>query len=177
MPIYECHCEPCRITFEIFAPVNEANRTRPCPRCARPARRVVSAFAIGNAKVAADSASADSFISPPRGPRHSHASHAPDENSSRGRAGRPTLPDFARLCWMDDRSAERFAAYKLGRGAEYDDKSAVREDLRRKRGLPAEPPADQSHSPVAQMVARKKGEQAKKAAKMIKLGPSDAPQQ
>jgi hypothetical protein len=78
---------------------------------------------------------------------------------------------------MDDRSAERFAAYKLGRGAEYDDKAAVREDLRKKRGLPAEPPVDQSHSPVARMVARKKSEQAKKAAETIKLGASDAPQQ
>jgi putative FmdB family regulatory protein len=177
MPIYECHCERCRITFEILAPVNEANRARPCPQCARPARRVVSAFAIGNAKVVADNAPADSFTSPPTRPRHSHASLAPHENSRQGRAGRPTLPDFARLCWMDDRSAERFAAYKLGRGAEYDDKAAVREDLRKKRGLPAEPPVDQSHSPVARMVARKKSEQAKKAAETIKLGASDAPQQ
>ena len=76
---------------------------------------------------------------------------------------------------MDDRSAERFAAYKLGRGAEYDDKSAAREDLRKKRGLPAAAPADQSYSPVAQMVARKKAEQAKKAAKTPKPGASEAP--
>ena len=52
MPIYECSCEACGITFEILAPVSEANRKRPCPRCARPSRRVVSAFAIGNAQSA-----------------------------------------------------------------------------------------------------------------------------
>ncbi len=66
---------------------------------------------------------------------------------------------------MDDRSAERFAAHKLGRGAEYDDKSAAREYLRKKRGLPSIPAPDQSNSPVAAMVARKKAEQGKKAAK------------
>jgi len=75
---------------------------------------------------------------------------------------------------MDDRSAERFAAYKVGQGAEYDDKSAAREDLRKKRGLPPAPPPDQSHSPVAAMVARKKAEQAKKAAKVPKAGASAA---
>ena len=66
--------------------------------------------------------------------------HAHNGHSHQRRPGRPTVPDFARLCWMDDRSAERFAAYKLGRGAEYDDKSAAREDLRKKRGLPAVAP-------------------------------------
>lgn len=85
------------------------------------------------------------------------------------------MPDFARLCWMDDRSAERFAAYKLGRGAEYDDKAAAGEELRKKRGLPATPPADEKNSPVARMVARKKAEQAKKAAKTIKTGTPGAP--
>jgi hypothetical protein len=87
------------------------------------------------------------------------------------------VPDFARLCWMDDRSAERFAAYKLGRGAEYDDKSAAIEERRKQRGLPAPPAPDQSNSPVARMVARKKAEQAKKAAKEVKAGaPGASPQ-
>jgi hypothetical protein len=71
---------------------------------------------------------------------------------------------------MDDRSAERFAAHKLGRGAEYDDKSAAREDLRKKRGLPPTPAPDQSNSPVAAMVARKKAERAKNAVKALKSG-------
>jgi putative FmdB family regulatory protein len=167
MPIYECSCEACRITFEILAPVSEANRKRPCPRCARPARRVVSSFAIGG--TAADRASASTTA-----PSHAHAGHVHNGRAHPGRAGRPVVPDFARLCWMDDRSAERFAAYKLGRGAEYDDKSAASEELRKQRGLPAPPAPDQINSPVARMVARKKADQAKKAAKNVKIGPPAA---
>jgi len=174
MPIYECSCEACGITFEILAPVSEANRKRPCPRCTRLARRVVSAFAIGNASAPRESAPGDASAPPQVHPGHSHAGHAHQANSRLGRPRRPTVPDFARLCWMDDRSAERFAAYKVGQGAEYDDKSAAREDLRKKRGLPPAPPPDQSHSPVAAMVARKKAEQAKKAAKVPKAGASAA---
>jgi hypothetical protein len=71
---------------------------------------------------------------------------------------------------MDDRSAERFAAYKLGRGAEYDDKSAAVEEQRKQRGLPAPPAPDQSNSPVARMVSRKKPQQAQKVAKAVKPG-------
>ena len=167
MPIYECSCEACGITFEILAPVSEANRKRPCPRCARPAPRVVSAFAIGNARALAESAPAHSTTPSPADSHHSHAGHAPHANAQPGRRSRPTIPDFARLCWMDDRSAERFAAYKLGRGAEYDDKSAAREDLRKKRGLPPTPAPDTSNSPVAAMVARKKAEQKKQAARVV----------
>jgi putative FmdB family regulatory protein len=173
MPIYECSCEACGITFEILAPVSEANRKRPCPRCARPARRVVSPFAIGSARALAESAAAhasapspaDAKHSHPGHAKHSHAVHAHHPNAQPGRRSRPTVPDFARLCWMDDRSAERFAAYKLGRGAEYDDKSAAREDLRKKRGLPPAPSPDTSNSPVVAMVARKKAEQKKQAAR------------
>lgn len=191
MPIYECSCEACGITFEILAPVSEANRKRPCPRCARPAPRVVSAFAIGNARALAESAAASATTPSRADAQHSHASHAqhqraghahsshvshanhqhaghaPHANAQPGRRSRPTVPDFARLCWMDDRSAERFAAYKLGHGAEYDDKSAAREDLRKKRGLPPTPAPDTSNSPVAAMVARKKAEQKKQAARVV----------
>lgn len=175
MPIYECNCEACRITFEILAPVSEANRRQPCPRCARPARRVVSAFAIGAANAGADR---ESPVAPGQGPAgHAHDGHAHPGRAHQGRAGRPVVPNFARLCWMDDRSAERFAAYKLGRGAEYDDKSAVSNELRKKRGLPAPPVPDQSNSPVARMVARKKADQAKKAAKAVKAGAPSASQQ
>jgi len=168
MPIYECSCAACGITFEILAPVSEANRKRPCPRCARPARRVVSAFAIGGARAANEGAATNSAASSLVSPQRSHAGHAHHSNAQPWRRKRPTVPDFARLCWMDDRSAERFAAYKLGRGAEYDDKSAAREDMRKKRGLPPSPAPDTSNSPVTAMVARKKAEQAKKAAKAIK---------
>jgi hypothetical protein len=52
---------------------------------------------------------------------------------------------------MDDRSASRLAAYRSGRGAEYDDTVAAREELRGKQG---ESPAkagheSHSHSPLA----------------------------
>jgi putative FmdB family regulatory protein len=168
MPIYECSCEACGITFEILAPANEACRKRPCPRCARPSRRVISAFAIGSAKTTADAAAVNSAML-------AHAGHSHHANAQPGRRSRPTVPDFARLCWMDDRSAERFAAYKLGRGAEYDDKSAAREDLRKRRGLAPTPAPDQSNSSVAAMVARKKAAQAKKAAKAVKGEPLTTP--
>jgi putative FmdB family regulatory protein len=177
MPIYECNCQACGITFEILAPVSEANRKRPCPRCARLARRVVSAFAIGNASAPHENAAANASATSPAHPGHSHSGHAHHGNPLRGRPRRPTVPDFARLCWMDDRSAERFAAYKVGQGAEYDDKSAARDELRKKRGLPPVSAPDQGHSPVAAMVARKKAEQAKKAAKSLKVAaPGAAPQ-
>lgn len=62
-----------------------------------------------------------------------------------------TVPPAARLCWMDDRSAARFAAYKHGRGAEYDDKVSADEELRKKRGTPPENLGSRSHkhSPLA----------------------------
>jgi putative FmdB family regulatory protein len=174
MPIYECSCDACGVTFEILARVSKANRKRPCPRCARPARRVISAFAIGSARGDADGAAVNSARPSPADPKHSHAGHAHHANAQPERRNRPKVPDFARLCWMDDRSAERFAAYKLGRGAEYDDKSAAREDLRKKRGLPPTPVPDTSNSPVAAMVARKKAKQKKQSAETAK-GPSPTP--
>lgn len=176
MPIYECSCESCGITFEVLAPVSEANRKRPCPQCVRPARRVVSSFAIGAAGAADRESLAAPAASSPGTAAHAHHGHTHPGNGNSGRRGRPPVPDFARLCWMDDRSAERFAAYKLGRGAEYDDKSAAKEELRKQRGLPA-PAPDQSNSPVARMVTRKKADQAKKAAKAAKAAAPGAPPQ
>ena len=121
---------------------------------------MVSAFAIGGAR-ASNERPAPSTDAPSQG--HAGHAHHGQATAPNGRVRRPVIPEFARLCYMDDRSAERFAAYKLGRGAEYDDKSAASEELRKKRGLPAPPAPDQSHSPVAQLVARKKAQQAKKA--------------
>jgi hypothetical protein len=37
------------------------------------------------------------------------------------------VPSFARPCAMDNFSASRFAAHKLGRGAEFEDKIGARE--------------------------------------------------
>ena len=70
------------------------------------------------------------------------------------------VPPAARLCWMDDRSAARFGAHKLGRGAEYDDKIAARQELRKQRGIPDESSGSQphEHSPLADpaVLARRK---------------------
>jgi hypothetical protein len=62
-----------------------------------------------------------------------------------------SVPPAARLCWMDDRSAARFAAYKHARGAEYDDKVSAREELQKKREIPQENLGSRSdkHSPLA----------------------------
>ena len=50
------------------------------------------------------------------------------------------LPSFARPCAMDDYSATRLAAHKVGRGAEFEDKMATRELDRAARGEPAAKP-------------------------------------
>jgi hypothetical protein len=55
------------------------------------------------------------------------------------------VPPPARLCWMDDRSAARYAAYKHGRGAEYDDKTQAREEAKKKRDEPPSKPAPAAH--------------------------------
>ncbi|MGH8013264.1 MAG: hypothetical protein ACREQ4_12260 [Candidatus Binataceae bacterium] len=62
---------------------------------------------------------------------------------------------------MDDKSAQRFAAYKAGRGHEYDDRQAAHQELTKQRGEPLE--TTQSDSPVARILARKKAQEAAKA--------------
>jgi hypothetical protein len=75
------------------------------------------------------------------------------------------VPNVARPCWMDDRSAARFAAYKHGRGAEYDDVMAARAERRRQTGT-AEKPARLHHghshaeSPLADPAVRARREAA-----------------
>lgn len=44
------------------------------------------------------------------------------------------LPNAARLCAMDDYSATRLAAHKVGRGSEFDDKMATRKERQVARG-------------------------------------------
>ncbi|MGH7917616.1 MAG: FmdB family zinc ribbon protein [Candidatus Binataceae bacterium] len=152
MPIYECHCGACDLDFEALAPLTEASRSRPCPQCGRMARRVISGFAIGSPapsnKAAADGAS------------HPH----------RASAASPVIPAFARPCWMDDKSAQRFAAYKVGRGHEYDDRQTVHQELRVQRGEPPEPV--QADSPVAKMLARKKAREVGKAESKETVAPA-----
>jgi putative FmdB family regulatory protein len=120
MPLYECRCERCELTFEVLAPLSSSGlRSRPCPNCGRAARRIISAVAFtveGGAR----------------------ASSTPDVTQLK-------VPPAARLCWMDDRSASRYAAYKHGRGAEYEDKTLARDEARKKRGEPPAKPAAAAH--------------------------------
>ena len=134
MPLYECHCERCELTFEVLAPLSSSGmKSRPCPSCGRSARRVMSAVAF----------------TVEGGMR---ASSVPDVTQLK-------VPPPARLCWMDDRSAARYAAYKHGRGAEYDDKTKAREEAQKKRAEPPPKPAAASHphahahSPLEKAVA------------------------
>ena len=126
MPIYECHCLGCDLTFEVLAPLSRAGRRHPCPRCNRPAPRIASAFAI------ASGASA-------REPKtETGAAKMPAASKT------PPLclrhPNVPMLCHMEPKAAARWLARYNGRVAEYDDRQGAREDLRRKRGLPPEPP-------------------------------------
>lgn len=135
MPIYECHCTGCDLTFEVLAPLSRAGRRHPCPRCDRPARRIASAFAIAS------------------------GASAREQKADPGASGLPAAskppplclryPNVPMLCHMEPNAGARWLARYNGRGAEYDDKQGAREDLRRKRGLPPEPPplpSEHSHS-------------------------------
>ncbi|HLK85209.1 MAG TPA: zinc ribbon domain-containing protein [Candidatus Binataceae bacterium] len=120
MPLYECRCERCELTFEVLAPLSSSGlKSRPCPQCGRAARRIISAVAFtveGGTRAGA----------------------VPDVTQLK-------VPPPARLCWMDDRSAARYAAYKHGRGAEYDDKMHEREERGKKRGDPHAKTAASTH--------------------------------
>lgn len=119
MPLYESWCANCETTFERLAPVSAARNRLHCPRCGRRSPRIASAFAIavGRHRVERSTRSKSSVFEAP-----------------------PRIPSFARLCGMDDESAARLAAHKAGRGAEYEDKLAAREESRRKLGAPSSTP-------------------------------------
>jgi hypothetical protein len=61
------------------------------------------------------------------------------------------VPPPAQLCWMDERSNARYAAYLHGRGAEYDDTVAARAELASKRGTSTDQAVApiKSHSPLS----------------------------
>lgn len=114
MPIYEWRCADNGHLFEVLRSVGAANRKQSCPSCGAKSERVISTFAI-------------------RG--------APENPTSAERAvlsatdvTKLKLPNYARLCGMDDYSATRIAAHKAGRGAEFDDKVATRALKRTARG-------------------------------------------
>ncbi len=115
MPIYEWQCGEGHF-FEVLATSSAAHRRQRCPRCGGKAERVISTFAIhGGAPIATASERA--------------AARDVDVTSLK-------LPNFARLCGMDDYSATRLAAHKVGRGSEFDDKMAARRERQAARGQP-----------------------------------------
>jgi putative FmdB family regulatory protein len=116
MPIYEWQCGGGH-SFEELAAASAANQRRRCPSCGGRSERVISTFAIhGSAPIATASERA--------------AARDVDVTSLK-------LPNAARLCGMDDFSATRLAAHKIGRGAEFDDKMATRKERQTARGLPS----------------------------------------
>lgn len=147
MPIYEWNCIRCDFGFEGLAAVSEANSPRACPECGDPAERIISACVIAAPGMRAE-----------RDGQASTAQHGHPHAHGHGR--RSPIPEPARLCWMDDKSAERFAAYKSGRGNEYDDKQAAKTEISKRRGEPQPSPPDITNSPVARALARKKTEEA-----------------
>ena len=143
MPLYEWECLACGLTFEELAPASDSRVERPCPSCGRPSPRVVSTFAIATAP----------------GTRPATAAPQP---------GTPKVPMCLKyphiplMCHMDQKTAERAVAYAYGRGAEYDDKTAAREELRNKRGEPPPPQTaaaahSHAHNPRRHRVAEPAG--------------------
>ena len=115
MPIYEWQCGEGHF-FEVLASANAANKRPRCPSCGAKSERVISTFAIhGGAPIATASERA--------------AARDVDVTGLK-------LPNFARLCGMDDYSATRLAAHKAGRGAEFDDKMAGRKERQAARDQP-----------------------------------------
>ena len=129
MPLYEYLCEGCRASFEaLVARSASPHSSQACPQCGGDSRRILSVVNFGMERP------------------------APSSLPARGAEGRPEVTSLrlappARLCWMDDQSAARLAAYKVGRGAEYDDTVAARAERATQRGEPPLPA--HSHSPLA----------------------------
>src|SRR5215469_15141515 len=107
MPIYEWQCGEGHV-FEMLTPAGASKRGQPCPNCGARSERVISTFAIHGGPPVATA---------------SERAAARDVDVTKLK-----LPNFARLCGMDDYSATRLAAQKVGRGAEFDDKMAARKE-------------------------------------------------
>jgi putative FmdB family regulatory protein len=136
MPLYEYFCDDCGISFEALVVLSTSHASNQnCPACGERSRRILSAVNVATERRTPL-------------PMRARDDGKPDVTSLR-------LPPAARLCWMDDRSAARLAAYKAGRGAEYDDTIAARQELASQRGdgesaKPAHP--SHSHSPLSDPV-------------------------
>jgi len=132
MPLYEYHCLSCDLIFEEIAPLSDAPKKKPCPECTRKAPRTVSAFAIVS------------------GGNGHHDEATPVTTAPRD--ARPLCMKYSGVplsCHMDEPSLKRFVAHKQGRGAEYDDKTAIAAETRKQRGIPepvyAKPSHDHDH--------------------------------
>jgi hypothetical protein len=105
--------------------VGAARKHHACPECGRLSARIASAFAI----VAGGSDMRDT-----------RSENGMEKLAARVKPkGLPLClqsPHIPLLCHMDEPSGRRLVAHYNGRGAEYDDKMAGREELRKKRGLP-----------------------------------------
>jgi putative FmdB family regulatory protein len=126
MPIYEWQCGEGHV-FEMLAPAGASKRGQRCPGCGAKSKRVISTFAIHGGE--------------PISTAFERAA-ARDIDVTKLK-----LPNFARLCGMDDYSATRLAAHKIGRGAEFDDNMAARRKRQAARGLPLKNSAA-SHKPT-----------------------------
>jgi len=140
MPLYECYCERCELTFEALAPLSAASApSHPCPRCEEQARRILSAVVFGRAA----------------GERAEPLASKPAD-ASRPDVTRLRVPPPAQLCWMDRPSRARYAAYVNGRGKEYDETVAARTEAAKNQDPPIAkaPAAAHSHdqSPLADPV-------------------------
>ena len=152
MPLYEYFCGSCLKSFEALVPLSASPQsTHTCPSCGAHSRRILSAVNFATERRT------------PALPQNRSRDGKPDVTSLK-------LPPAARLCWMDDKSAARLAAYKAGRGAEYDDTVAARKELTSRHGdsESGEPtPSVHSHSPLSDPVIlanRIKAAQKEKAA-------------
>jgi putative FmdB family regulatory protein len=129
MPIYEWRCADGGHVFEEIASISDSNRRKRCPSCGGRSDRLISTFAIREVAPALSASQKQSI--------------AGDDVT------KLKLPNYARMCGMDDYSATRLAAHKLGRGAEFEDKMAARAQEKVSRGEPAvkpKPPGKAKHS-------------------------------
>ena len=120
MPLYEYHCLQCDFTFEVLASLSEASKKKPCPECGKRAPRVASAFAIASGGNGRHDDKKVPGVQQPRDPRPLCMRY----------------PQVPLSCHMDEPSLRRFVAHAQGRGNEYDDKMAMREESHKKRGEP-----------------------------------------
>ena len=128
MPLYEYHCLSCDLIFEEIALLSDATKKKPCPDCARKAPRTVSAFAIAS------------------GGNGHHDEATPVTTAPRD--SRPLCMRYSGIplsCHMDEPSLKRFVAHAKGRGAEYDDKTAIASEVRKQRGISEPTYAPPSH--------------------------------